>query len=165
MKIYLMQHGLANPIEVDKEEGLSAVGENGILQSAKGLKKMGIYFDLIITSPKKRARMTAQIVSQELGIKDGKIEISDKVKAAVPAAESINLLYHYMTEKKHVLIVGHLPSLSEIAKYLLSSNDVEISITHGCLCCIESDDLLSHRGILRFLLSSEQLGLMNSSPK
>ena len=73
MEIYLMQHGQALPKEQDPEEGLSAEGEERIRASARGLKKMGAAFDVILCSPKKRSRQTATIVAEELGFPPAKI--------------------------------------------------------------------------------------------
>ncbi len=95
MEIYLMQHGSALPKEQDPEEGLSPDGEARIHASGKALKKMGIKFDAILSSPKKRSKQTASIVAEEIGFPTEKIVATEKVKAMTPPEESITILAEY----------------------------------------------------------------------
>ena len=68
MQLYLMQHGQANASDIDIEEGLSDIGISTIHSSAMALKQMEIGFDVIISSNKKRAAMTAAIVAEVLSM-------------------------------------------------------------------------------------------------
>ena len=115
MKIYLMQHGIANPKEIDIEEGLSEKGASIIKTSAKALNRMKVQFEAILCSPKKRSRETAQIVAEEFNFPLNKIIETEKIKAMMPAEESLEVILNY----ESVFIAGHLPSLQEIASYLL----------------------------------------------
>ena len=67
MEIYLMQHGPALPKDQDPEEGLNPEGKERIHASGQALKKMGVTFDAILSSPKKRSKQTAAIVAEEAG--------------------------------------------------------------------------------------------------
>jgi phosphohistidine phosphatase len=162
MEIYLMQHGAALPKEQDPDEGLSPDGEAGIHASGKALKKMGVSFDLILSSPKKRSRQTAAIVAQEVGVPPEKILETEKVKAMTPPEETIKALTEYAGNKS-VLIAGHLPSVAEIASFLLTEGSkATIEFERGGCCRIEVEALPTHSGHLRWYVTPEQLKLIAS---
>ena len=92
MEIYLMQHGPYLPKEQDPDEGLSPEGQARIHASGKALRRMGITFDAIFSSPKKRSAQTAAIVAGEVGFSPDKITETDKVKAMAPPEETLDML-------------------------------------------------------------------------
>ena len=162
MEIYLMQHGPALPREKDPDEGLSPDGEARIHASGKALKKMGIGFDVILSSPKKRSRQTAAIVAEEVGFAPEKIIEAQKVKAMTPPQETIKALTEYAGNKR-VLIAGHLPSVAEVASFLLTEGSKAIvEFEMGGCCRIDVEDLPTHSGHLRWYLTPEQLELIAS---
>ena len=64
MKVYLMQHALAYSSEEDQERPLSPAGIDQAKAAAKGIKRLGLTFDLIVTSPKRRAHQTAALIAE-----------------------------------------------------------------------------------------------------
>jgi phosphohistidine phosphatase len=162
MEIYLMQHGPALPKEQDPEEGLSPEGEARIHASGKALKKMGIGFDVILSSPKKRSRQTAAIVAEEVGFPPERIMETEKVKAMTPPEETIEALSEYAGNKR-ILIAGHLPSVAEVASFLLTEGSkATIDFERGGCCRIDAGELPTHSGHLRWYLTPEQLKLIAS---
>ncbi len=162
MEIYLMQHGPALPKEQDPDQGLAPDGEARIHASGKALKKMGVNFDVILSSPKKRSRQTASIVAEEIGFPSEKIIETEKVKAMAPPDETIKALTEYSGNKK-ILIAGHLPSVAEIASFLLTEGSKAIvEFEMGGCCRIDVEDLPTHSGHLRWYLTPEQLKLIAS---
>jgi phosphohistidine phosphatase len=160
MEIYLMQHGPSLPKEQDPDEGLSPEGEERIHASAKALRKMGIGFDAILASTKKRSRQTAAIVAEEVGFSPEKIIETDKVKAMTPPEETVQVLAGLPGSPK-VLIAGHLPSLAEIASFLLTDGSkAAVEFERGGCCRIDVGDLPTHSGRLRWYLTPEQLKLI-----
>jgi len=160
MEIYLMQHGPALPKEQDPEEGLSPDGKDRILASAQALKKLGVCFDAILSSPKKRSKETAAIVAQELGFAKEKIIETKKVKAMTPPDETIQALAE-LSGAKRVLVAGHLPSVAEIASFLLTEGSkaaVQFEMA-GC-CRIDVEQLPTHEGRLRWYLTPDLLKLI-----
>ena len=162
MEIYLMQHGLALPKEKDPEEGLSEKGTESIHISGKALKKMGISFDKIVSSPKQRAKQTAAIIAQEVNVPLENIIETEKVKAMEPSENSIAFLAKY-SDKGRILITGHLPSLAKIASALLSDHAVNIAFSNGGCCLIEIEDFSTHLGKLKWYLTPDQLRLIASA--
>ncbi len=162
MEIYLMQHGPALPKEQDLDQALSPAGEARIHTSGKALKKMGVNFDVILSSPKKRSKQTASIVAEEIGFPSEKIIETEKVKAMAPPDETIKALTEYSGNKK-ILIAGHLPSVAEIASFLLTEGSKAIvEFEMGGCCRIDVEDLPTHSGHLRWYLTPEQLKLIAS---
>jgi len=162
MEIYLMQHGSALPKEQDPEEGLSPDGKARIHASGKALKKMGITFDVILSSPKKRSKQTASIVAEEVGFPPDKIMETEKVKAMTHPEETIKTLAKYAGNQR-ILIAGHLPSVAEVASFLLTEGSkATIEFERGGCCRIDVENLLTHSGHLRWYLTPDQLNLIAS---
>ena len=64
MKLYLMQHALAYPAEEFGERPLSPAGIKQAKAAGRGIKKLGLGFDLIVTSQKRRAQQTAALIAE-----------------------------------------------------------------------------------------------------
>jgi len=159
MRIYMIQHGQPLPKEEDPERGLSEEGMRQINLSAKAMKKVGMKVDVICSSPKKRARQTAEIVAKELGYPIEKIEISSVFEPLSPPADAISYLQSF-TDKTSIFVAGHLPSLAEIASELLSEEHISIQFQMGGICEIEVEELPTHQGKLISFLTPEQLALI-----
>ena len=159
-----MQHGPYLPKEQDPDEGLSPDGDARIHASGKALRRMGITFDAIFSSPKKRSGQTAAIVAGEVGFPPDKITETDKVKAMTPPEETVEMLCGLWGYKR-VLIAGHLPSVGEVASSLLTEGSkASIAFEMGGCCRIDVEALPTHSGKLRWYLTPEQLELIASSP-
>jgi phosphohistidine phosphatase len=162
MEIYLMQHGPALPKEQDPDEGLSPEGEASIHAAGKALKKMGIGFDLIVSSPKKRSRQTAAIVAEEVGFPPEQIVETEMLKPMVPPEETIKALSQYAGNER-ILIAGHLPSVAEVASFLLTEGPkATVEFERGGCCRIDAEKLPTHAGRLKWYLTPEQLKLIAS---
>jgi len=162
MEIYLMQHGPALPKDKDPDEGLSPEGEERIHASGKALKRMGIGFDAILASTKKRSKQTAAIIAEEVGFPIEKIIETDKLKAMTPPEETVQALAG-MSDYTRVLIAGHLPSLAEVASFLLTGGSrARVEFERGGCCRIDVEALPTHSGRLRWYVTPEQLQLIAS---
>jgi len=162
MEIYLMQHGQALPKDKDPDEGLGPEGKERIRRSGKALKKMGVQFDAILASTKKRSKQTAAIIAEEVGFPVEKIIETDKVKAMTPPEETVQALAELSGYKK-VLIAGHLPSLAGVASFLLTDGSkATVEFKNGGCCRIDVEELPTHSGRLKWYLTPEQLDLMIS---
>lgn len=162
MEIYLMQHGPPLPKEQDPEEGLSPEGEARIRASGQALKKMGVSFDVILSSPKKRSRQTAAIVAEAVGFKQENIIETEKVKAMTPPEETLETLAG-LSGAERVLIAGHLPSVAELASFLLTEGSkAAVQFEMGGCCRIDVEKLPTHSGRLRWYLLPAQLQLIAS---
>lgn len=160
MEIYLMQHGPALPKDQDPEEGLNPEGEARIHTSGQALKKMGVAFDAILSSPKKRSKQTAAIVAEEVGFPLEKIVETKKVKAMTPPEETVQVLSE-LSGVERVLIAGHLPSVAEVASFLLTEGSkAAVQFEMGGCCRIDVQELPTHSGRFRWYLIPDQLRLI-----
>ena len=160
MEIYLMQHGPALPKDQDPEEGLNPEGKERIHASGQALKKMGVVFDAILSSPKKRSKQTAAIVAEAVGFPVEKIVETKKVKAMAPPEETIQALSEFSGAGR-VLVAGHLPSVAEVASFLLTEGSkATVQFEMGGCCLIDVDKLPTHSGRLLWYLTPLQLRLI-----
>ena len=160
MEIYLMQHGHSLPKDQDPDEGLSADGKAAVRLTARAFKVFHVEFDAILSSPKKRSKQTAALVAEETGFPTEKIIETEKVKAMTPAEETVRALAD-LSGAKHVLVAGHLPSVAEVASYLLTEGSkATIEFEMGGCCCVEADKLPTHAGRLRWFIKPSQLEML-----
>jgi phosphohistidine phosphatase len=165
MNLYLMRHGIAvlrqdDPsVSSDSERPLSNKGIKRTRKVAKGLRRLEISFDALLTSPLLRARQTGEIVASALGMEDRLEEIS----GLAPESTVEHLLFGLTRyqDRKHLLLVGHEPLLSDTLSYLLSgrqSAQLDVDLKKASLCRIEIDALPSpNPGKLHWLLTPKQL--------
>jgi phosphohistidine phosphatase len=167
MNLYLMRHAIAvagdEPgVETDGERPLSARGIKRMRKAARGLKRLEVTFDALLTSPLLRARQTADIVAQAIGLNDQVEEIS----GLAPESSVDNLIFGLarFRGREHVLLVGHEPLLSQMIAFLLAGKKNEtsnIGLKRGALCRIEVDGLPPAKpGTLHWLLAPKQLRLL-----
>ena len=160
MKIYLMQHGEALPKEVDSEEPLSPVGAAAVEATARAARSIGIRVDKLITSDKRRALETADLMADAVGVSKATIVASTLVKAMAPAGDAITYLESF-SSLEAILVVGHLPSLAGIAGSLLSDGSpAVIQFERSGICRIDVDRLPTHGGRLRWHLTPALISMM-----
>ena len=137
MKLYLVQHGLSLPEDIDPEKPLSPQGKEQTQGVAEFLKEKNFQVDELWHSPKKRAVETAQIISENVRcsrIQERKdLNPLDPVKDFPQEIESLS---------KDLMIVGHLPFLQNLASLLLSGREDNqfISVRNSGVLCLEKTD-------------------------
>jgi phosphohistidine phosphatase len=66
MNLFFLRHGKAHPRSPqwrpDSKRPLTQEGENAMFDVARGIKALGLSFDVILTSPYVRALRTAEIL-------------------------------------------------------------------------------------------------------
>jgi len=111
--IYLVRHGDTVPEERDPTRPLSEKGRAEVEATARALLKEGAKVDEIWHSTKLRAKQTAEIIAQILGVK--KTYEKEGLKPFDPVAPIAEML---KTANKTILIAGHMPFLGELAELL-----------------------------------------------
>ena len=156
-----MQHGLALSEEQDPQRHLSPEGKAQIKRTASAMKEMGASFDLMISSPKARARESADIIAGTLSYPINEIEITDTLTPNSSPEDFIDFLAGFK-DKERVFVVGHLPSLHNIALWLLcESCSINIKFEMGGVMRVDAERLPTRQGILRYYLLPEQLNLIS----
>jgi phosphohistidine phosphatase len=119
MRIYLAQHGNANPEEVDPKKRLSEKGKSDVAKVTAFLKKeLGGRIYAIYHSDKERAIETAEIMGRELGVK-----IISQKEGLAPNDPIESTTKFIESEERDTMIVGHLPHLSKLAGALVSGDE------------------------------------------
>ena len=124
MNLYLMRHADAglpreNPL-LDAKRGLIKDGKQQCMLMAGVLAGLNAQIDVIISSPLKRSRQTAQFVGTEIGY-DAPVLISPALLPDGDYAAFQQLISQYVG-REGVLVVGHNPNLNVFLGKLLTSN-------------------------------------------
>jgi phosphohistidine phosphatase len=124
MEIYLLRHGLAvergTPgFEDDAQRPLTPKGKKQLRRAGQAMAELELDFEVILTSPFRRARETAEIVARAL--KAGKrLKLCAALAADRKPAALIRFLEKLKPAPDRILLVGHEPFLSELMSRLLT---------------------------------------------
>ena len=164
MNIFIFRHGLAVDHGApgyadDASRPLTAEGKAKVRQIARAMEKLELDFDVILSSPLKRARQTAEIAAEELGLKK-KVAFSDALTPQGNTKELVKQLNQL--EAKDIVLVGHEPYLSELISLLVSGRrDFSVELKKGGLAKLSTDHLEHGRcASLVWLLTPKQMALM-----
>ena len=162
MEIYLMQHGPNFGKEEDPEEGLTPEGGEVVRAAARVMKKLGIYVDTVVASPKTRSGQTAAIAARTLGFSEAGIVRTEAVKAMTPPAETVTYLAG-LPDVERILVAGHLPNLAGVAGLLLAGTERPfVAFERGGVCRIEAEELPTEKGRLIWYLPPTVTALLDS---
>ncbi len=144
MKLYIVRHAIAvphgTPGVAEDERPLTPEGISKMEKAARGLRALEVKPDLVLSSPLPRARKTAEIVLAALGAKI-KLSLTDTLAPGGRRSD----LYRELEKQsalESVMIVGHQPSLGEIAGEIVwGSAEQYVELKKGGACAIEIDRL------------------------
>ncbi len=119
-----MRHGcagnrLSDPMK-DTKRQLTVSGKKEVVEIAKSLKKLGVNFNVIISSPLTRAFQTAKIIAEEYNLTE-QIEQSEELKPN-GSKDSLSNKLSKLSIDSVILIVGHEPYLSSMINDIISNN-------------------------------------------
>jgi len=158
MKLYFLRHAEALDGEDDAARPLSPHGREQSAAMAKFLSNAGVKFSAAHTSPLVRAHQTAEVVLRTMGLAgDVKLQTAKELLNETTVAQW-NRWLKSLPESKHVLLVGHAPSLSDRVRALLRVVDANaLDLPKGALACVGTDERTS--GTLKYLITPRSLGL------
>lgn len=142
MQVYLLRHAIAEPRDpehfpVDADRPLTATGARRMARAARGLRSLGVRFDLVLTSPLTRARQTARIVALMFRPKP-------PLRALRPlspggGAGGVFAALSEVPADAAVLLVGHEPDLGRLVAAMLLDprTDLPIEFKKGGICRID----------------------------
>ena len=109
-QIWFLRHGDAEPhgARDDADRRLTERGERQSRVAGKALEAIGVVFDAAYTSPRIRARDTARIACEPLGLD---FLIHEPLSAGFSGPDALDLV-RQMKHGAHVLLVGHEPDFS-----------------------------------------------------
>lgn len=152
MKLLLFRHGIAEDQGADGDDASRALTREGMARTqsaARGLVRIADQPDVILTSPKRRARQTADIIA---GLFDMQPQVLDAL--ANGSVDAILKALATRTER-NVMVVGHEPTFSELIERVCAGRVggfVQLKKA-GCACV----ELQNGRGALHWLMMPRQL--------
>lgn len=149
MELYLIRHSVAEAIGANNnyQDDQRALTEEGVKRAekvGKGLRKMELVFDVVLSSPAARCAQTAEGILR--GMKqptDGFERIAElSLDGSVEALLSLlNIEYGKSTS---VALVGHQPNLSDIASELLTDRGyVGMKMSRAGVLCLQTGPVVA----------------------
>jgi phosphohistidine phosphatase len=141
-ELYLIRHGIAEERGEkwpdDSKRPLSADGMSKMERTARGLARLEVALDVILTSPLIRTRQTADIVAAELDqhppiVNTEALAPGGDFAAVVAALEK-------QSRRTRIGLVGHEPAIGELAARLIGSRH-PIEFKKGAVCRIDVDEI------------------------
>ena len=166
MDLYLLRHGLAadlgtGGLQRDADRPLTDEGEHKIRAIAKAMRSMELSFDLLLSSPCVRARQTAELVARTLHA-TARLKLADYLVSGESQRRVVESLGQLEPLPASLLLVGHEPSLSELAALLLAGDPtLDLILKKGGLCKLTIKTLKPGRcAVLDWWLTPRQMLLM-----
>lgn len=119
-ELYILRHGIAvepgTPGIADDDRPLTPKGRKRMREIARGLRRLDLRLDRIVTSPLPRASATAEIVAVALSARRG-LEVADVLRAGSDS----RAIRDWLSQRKEgrLMIVGHNPSLTDLIGLLV----------------------------------------------
>jgi len=151
VNLYILRHASAgtsrpNPL-IDVKRPLDKEGKQQCILVGNYLNALKVHFDMVVSSPLKRALQTASLVGTETGY-DGKIMVSEALAPGATVAHFEKLLVE-LAKHETVLVVGHNPNLATFLGALLATSRVNIRLRKGAIARV---DTTRRPGILHWLV-------------
>jgi phosphohistidine phosphatase len=125
-KIHFLRHGRADRSEFlgddDRLRPLTDDGRTRMQAEAETIARLDLGCDAILASPLTRARQTAEIVAEALGLVDGLVE--EKTLAPGFDVQDLKLLLENHGHCGSLLLVGHEPDFSEVISRLTGGSNL-----------------------------------------
>jgi phosphohistidine phosphatase len=155
MNIYILRHSeaiVSAPSGRDSDRTLSENGKKKMHEYAQGLKKLDISFDIIYSSPYKRAMETAEITAEVFKFNE-KIKITEHLEPGSDLDPLFNLLKKNKPDA-NILLVSHEPLVSYLFSTLIFGRPTgNIDYKKCGFCCIDILDFPPKGyGILKYYL-------------
>ncbi len=155
MELFVLRHGEAGNrqkmMAADTKRALTAAGREEIGEVVRGMSRLKIDPDRILTSPLVRARETADIVAKSQ--KSARVEEWGELKPEGSRKEFYEKLSKLRSEST-VLVVGHEPYLSTMVLEIMGSPGGQLVLKKGGLARVQVSTFAPKiKGELRWLLS------------
>jgi phosphohistidine phosphatase len=156
MLLHLIRHAHAGDPEAwdgpDAARPLSEKGRSQAERLGRYLADIGFRTDAILTSPKLRARQTAEIVAEHLGVD----VVEDQRLAGALDLDTVAAILKDADDTERPVLVGHDPDFSELVSVL--SDAANAPMRKGALARIEIEGPLEPgAGTLRWMIPPDAL--------
>ena len=155
MKLYFLRHADAIDGADDDARPLSPSGKKQAREVGRFLKRAGIEFDRVYSSPLVRAKQTAEIVLDICG--STKLELASALLNETSQAKFDEWLQD-VPDAEHVCLVGHAPSLPQRLRQLLGLTASEaFKLPKAGLACLETENRCT--ATLKFFVTPKLLAV------
>lgn len=137
-EIYLIRHAIAEERGEawpdDTLRPLSRGGVSRMKKTARGLARLDLRFDVVLTSPLVRARQTADIVVSAFERRPPVVVVASLAPEGTDAEVLADLEMH--ARRSRIAIVGHEPNIGHLAARLAGSRH-PFTFKKGAVCRID----------------------------
>lgn len=159
MRYYFVRHGIAvDWAASDFARELTERGRQRVHTSAKVMKTLGVKPTVIYTSPRLRARQTAEIIAAELGLE---IALADEVNFGFDLA-AVQTLSQDLPADGQVMFVGHNPDMSRLVYQLTGAS---VGMKKGGLARIDVIQRHAQQGELVWLIAPKVFDALRPQTK
>jgi len=154
VNLYFLRHGLADWPEwtrPDDERPLTEDGMSKMKAEAKAIKQLKLSLDVILSSPLVRARQTADLVAERLGMS----VTESKLLAPGFNKDKLGKLLGEYGNAKAVMFIGHEPDFGMTISALIGGG--RVAMKKGGLARVDVDSADSLQGELVWLLAPKVL--------
>jgi phosphohistidine phosphatase len=141
-EIYLIRHGLAEERGEawpdDAKRPLTQEGMTRLRKGARGLVRLGVTFDVMLTSPLVRARQTAEVIASAFEPHPPVVAVDSLAPDGTYQAVLADLEKH--AKRTRIALVGHEPSIGELAARLTGSRHA-LTFKKGAVCRIDVETI------------------------
>jgi phosphohistidine phosphatase len=158
-QLFIIRHAVAeergDAWPDDAKRPLSEDGAARMRKAARGLDRLGVTLDVVVTSPLVRAKQTADIVAAAMNPRPPIVSIESLTPDGT--FQDIIADLEKQAKRSRIAIVGHEPGIGEFAARLIGSRH-SIEFKKGAICRIDVDALPpSGPGDLRWMLTTKIL--------
>lgn len=162
MWIYLLRHGIAEDHAADvpdEDRALTDEGRKRLRRAARSWQRLVDAPDVIVTSPLRRARETAEVFVEAVRFA-GNLRIDNAlVPGATPSLAVTLLEAELLAGTDSVVLIGHEPHLGHLLGALLTGQPrVAVPMKKGMLVALEAENSTSVQATLRFALTQRAAG-------
>jgi phosphohistidine phosphatase len=156
LRLHFLRHADAgDPEAFAGDDAARPLSEKGELQSERlgsFLAETGFQPDAIISSPKVRARRTAEIVGEALGVA---VRLDDRLAGGFDPA-AVDAMLADAGDPRRPVIVGHDPDFSQVLGWLASADG--LTMKKGAFARVDVRGAVADgRGTLRWLVPPDLL--------
>jgi len=158
-ELYLIRHGLAeergDAWPDDTRRPLTEEGISRLKKGARGLVRLGLEFDVVLTSPLVRARQTAEVFAAAFNARTPLVVIDSLTPEGSVQGVMNDLEQH--ARRARIALVGHEPGIGELAARLLGTRR-PLEFKKGAVCRIDIESIPpAGPGTLRWFLTPKIL--------
>lgn len=160
MQIYLLRHAIAEPSRAglrDADRALTPEGTEKLARVLRCARSAGVEPSVILSSPYRRAKETAQAAAEALSY-SGKIV---ETPALTPDASPEDAWEEIRSRRGEtsILVASHEPLMSTLASFLLGAPSLQVEMKKSALMRIDCERAgLAPSGVLKWMVTPALAG-------